>query len=173
MGTDAPHVLIVDSSVLINFLGIDRADLLAGPASQALVTEHVVAEITGDYPEQLQALTRALEAGTLRVLSVNDPNELAEIAALRRSTGNRLGIGECSAIIAASARGLQIAIDDGAAIKHIRRALPGLQIHTTKDLMVAMVRGERLSVEDADSIAATWRTHHSFNLGIRSFGDIP
>lgn len=172
MGTDAPQLLIIDSSVLINFLCIDRADLLARPGAQALVTEHVVAEVTADYPEQVQSLTTALQAGHLQVLPIDDPNELAAIAALRRTTNSRLGIGECSAIAIAVFRGLRIAVDDGAAIKHIKRELPGLQIYTTQDLMVALVRGGRLSVAEADSMAVTWSTQHSFTLKIRSFQDL-
>ena len=172
MGTDAPPILIVDSSVLINFLRIDRIDLLSSSAAQVSITEHVVAEITAEYPDQLECLNGAIARGRLDVISIDDPKELAEIARLRRITNARLGIGECSAIVVAVARGFHIAMDDSAAIKHIRRTLPTLSVHTTKDLMVALVRSDALSVEEADSIATTWSAHHSFTLKIKSFRDL-
>jgi predicted nucleic acid-binding protein len=172
MGTDAPHILIVDSSVLINFLRIDRADLLARSGAQILVTEHVVAEVTEDYPDQLVRLNSALAQNLLRVVSITDVNELKSIAELRQKTEARLGIGECSAIVVAHHRACHIAIDDGAAIRQIKKTYPSVTIHKTVDLMVRLIQDGALSVEDADSIREDWRNNHSFTIRLNSFGEL-
>jgi predicted nucleic acid-binding protein len=45
-------ILITDTSVLINFLNINRLDLLIAYPGKFLITEHVIEEITIDFPEQ-------------------------------------------------------------------------------------------------------------------------
>ena len=46
MGKDAPIILILDASVLINFLCIGRTDLLQHHPASIVITEHVPAEVT-------------------------------------------------------------------------------------------------------------------------------
>ena len=76
MGTAAPAILILDTSVLINFLAIDRSELLARLPLPVLVTQHIVAEILLDYPLQHARLAAALNAGHLRQIDVTDLSEL-------------------------------------------------------------------------------------------------
>jgi predicted nucleic acid-binding protein len=46
MGKDAPIILILDASVLINFLCIGRTDLLQHHPASIVITEHVTDEVT-------------------------------------------------------------------------------------------------------------------------------
>ena len=70
-------VVITDTSVLINFLVLDRAGLLAGLSTHRfVVTDHFRAEITAHYHEQLQRLEQAFTDRILEEISVD---ELAEV----------------------------------------------------------------------------------------------
>ena len=63
VGEHQPAIIVTDTSVLINFLRIDRTDLLAGHSHAFLATDHVAAEITDRYPDQQQRFAAALAAG--------------------------------------------------------------------------------------------------------------
>ena len=67
-------VVITDTSVLVNFLCIDRMDLIARHShrllGRLLITGHVMEEITDHYPEQQARLNAALADGTLEVVTV-------------------------------------------------------------------------------------------------------
>jgi predicted nucleic acid-binding protein len=66
-------IVITDTSVLINFLVLDQAPLLARlPDHRFVVTEHVRAEITDHYQDQLQRLEAAFAAGILEEIRVTD-----------------------------------------------------------------------------------------------------
>ena len=45
-------IVVADTSVLINFLRIDRMDLIAAHPASFIATDHVAAEIADTYPEQ-------------------------------------------------------------------------------------------------------------------------
>jgi predicted nucleic acid-binding protein len=45
-------IVVADTPVLINFLRIDRMDLIDHHPERFLATHHVEAEITSDYPDQ-------------------------------------------------------------------------------------------------------------------------
>lgn len=91
---------ITDTSVLVNFLVLDRAELLARlPGHRFVVAEHVRAEITDHYQEQLQRLEAAFAAGILEEIRVTD---LPEVQLFAQLTATGLGIGECSAIAVAA-----------------------------------------------------------------------
>ena len=93
-------IVITDTSVLINFLVLDRVELLARLSSyRFVVTDHVRAEITEHYQDQLQRLERAFEAKLLEEIGVT---ELAEVQLFAQLTATGLGIGECSAIAVAA-----------------------------------------------------------------------
>ena len=98
-----PPVLILDASVLINFLKMDRVDLIRDYPAKVIITEHVRAEVTIAYHDQLARLEDALSAGIVEELVINDLAEIEQIVRFRtEKSQNRLGMGECSAIIAAT-----------------------------------------------------------------------
>ena len=112
-------VVIADTSVLINFLVLDGVGLLARlPHYRFVVTEHVRAKVTDDFPDQLQRLEAAFTAGILEEIRVTD---LGEVQLFAQLTATRLGIGECSAIAVAARRRFARAIDDKRAVKKLAR----------------------------------------------------
>jgi len=163
--------VLLDTSVLINFLAIDRADLIAGhPEFRFVVTEHVRSEVTTHYGEQLARLEKALNEGGLQETRVESIEELALFAQLSRNP--RLGLGECAAIAAAVSRTHTLAIDDKAARKAALEHAPGLNVLDTQAVMLSLIRAGGLTIEDADAIKECWARDHSFQLKIASFGDI-
>lgn len=119
-------IVITDTSLLVNFLAIDKVGLLfTQPEKQFVVTDHVRNEITEHYAEQLQRLTIALNSGQLLEISVT---EVVEVELFANLTATGLGVGECSAIAVAANRGHAIAIDDKTAIKRIATLYPAMAV---------------------------------------------
>ena len=164
-------LLIADSSVLINFLNIDRMILIGRHEPRCAVTEHVLEEV--DDPGQREVLQAALRDGHLEVISVTDDAEIELFANLQRDV--RLGSGECSAIAVAIRRGHALAIDDRRAAREARARAAAenitLNIYGTRDIIVRLIRAGHLSLEQADILLIQWRSQHRFELGIRSFTD--
>src|SRR4051812_40130124 len=153
--------VIIDTSTLINFLRIDRVDLLAGLAAyRFLVTDHVRAEVTTHYPDQLANLESAFRDGHLGEVSLTDPAELTVFAAMQSL--RVLGDGECSALAAASVAKMPLAIDDIPARRKATAHDPGMRLLDTVGLMVEAVRAGLLTVAEADAIKADWEKNHRF-----------
>lgn len=160
--------VITDTSVLINFLAVDRAELLLEhPQLHFFITDHVRAEVTEHYPEQFSRLDAILSNGSLQQLRIDTKEELEIFAAL--TVKRRLGAGECAAIAAAVYRRWAIAIDDKAAIKLISRFYPGTPVHTTRSIMVGLIKSAVLDVTAADAIKEDWEAHHRFRLPLKTF----
>ena len=164
-------IVVADTSVLINFLRIDRMDLIGAHPASFIATDHVAAEITGTYPEQQARYSTALSAAQITEQRIDDPTEL-EIF-LRLAAKGRLGAGERAAIAVALNRGCALAIDDSRAIRRaLQEAALGenaLTILRTQDIVVELIRRKVISVEAADVILADWATNHRFKLKIDSF----
>ena len=58
-------IVVADTSVLINFLRIDRMDLIGHHPQRFLATDHVEAELTSDYPDQRMRYQAAVVSGQL------------------------------------------------------------------------------------------------------------
>ena len=170
VGETKPAIIVTDTSVLINFLRIDRMDLIAGHSHDFLATDHVAAEVSDRYPDQQKRFAEALDAGVISETRVTMPEELQLFGSLL-ATG-RLGSGECSAIALAVHRGYILAMDDRLAIRHAHEADAGLHILATQDLMVSMIREGLLEVEEADRIKRDWATRHRFRLKLGSFREL-
>jgi predicted nucleic acid-binding protein len=159
---------VLDTSVLVNFLAVDRADLLAGhPAYRFVIVDHVRGEITEHYPEQLQRLERALAAGFFVESSVD---ALDAVFATLVGEG-RLGIGECAAIALAAKRNVVLAIDDRQARNTAQRVVPGIRLESTETVMVALIRQGVIDVAAADTIKGRWEAEFRFKLKFGSFGE--
>ena len=169
VGPSASTVVVADTSVLINFLRIDRMDLLAGHSHAFIVTDHVADEVSDQYPEQQQRFEATVEAGALSQESVTSRAEIALFGTL--SASGRLGAGECSAIAVAVHRRHMLAIDDRRAAIQARRADRTLRILTTQDLMVSMIGEGLLDIVEADRIKDELAERHRFRLKLASFRD--
>ena len=170
VGALTSTLVVTDASVLVNFLRIDRMDLIAGHSHEFIVTDHVADEISDRYPEQQQRFASAVKAGALSQQSVTNPSEVSLFG--RLSASGRLGAGECSAIAVAVHRRHKLAIDDRRATIQARRADRTLRVLTTRDLMVSMIGEGLLDIVEADSIKDEWATLHRFRLKLASFRDV-
>lgn len=167
---DPVSIVIADTSVLINFLAVDRMDLIKRHSCRFFITDHVRLEITDHYQDQLSRLQEALQKGILEEISVSDVDEVETF--VQWTNLKRFGIGECACIAVALHRRYTLAIDDKKAIKQARLSCPTIPITTTQDLVVSMIKTDLLSVEDADAIKDEWASLHKFLLKIDSFGEL-
>ena len=88
---DRPAIIVTDASVLINFLRIDRIDLIAGHSHDFLATDHVANEVSDRYPDQQRRFASALDSGALTLVPVAAADELRLFASL--SATGRFGAG--------------------------------------------------------------------------------
>lgn len=160
-------IVITDTSVLINFLVLDKVHLFSALAdSRFLVTDHVRDEVTDHYPEQLNRLNRAIASKVIEEISVTD---LVEVELFAELTVTGLGVGECSAIAVAAHRNYSLAIDDKTARKRVAKRFPAMPILTTESLVILLIKENVLSVSEADVMKADWEKHHRFRLPFQSF----
>ncbi|MBX3420605.1 MAG: hypothetical protein KF752_03510 [Pirellulaceae bacterium] len=162
-------IVITDTSVLVNFLVLDQAALLARlPDHRFVVTEHVRAEITDHYQDQLQRLEAAFTAGILEEIRVTD---LPEVQLFAQLTATGLGIGECSAIAVAAHRQLALAIEDKRAVKKLKTVGLQLTLHSTETIVVLLIQHAVLTFQEADTMKQEWELHHRFRLPFGSFAE--
>jgi predicted nucleic acid-binding protein len=159
-----------DSSVLINFLRIDRLDLFAKCPCPFYITDHVREEILASFQSQKASLETGIKQEILQVISAQSEEELALFTTLKKD--NQLGSGECAAIAAASHRGYGLAIDDAQAIKKASGLLLPSSIFRTQDLVLLMIQEGCLAIEEADRLIEMWATKHRFKLKIQTFREI-
>jgi len=167
-------IVVADTSVLINFLRIDRMDLIGAHPASFIATDHVAAEIADSYPEQQARYATALTATQISEQRVDDPAELELF--LRLSAHRRLGAGERSAIAVALNRKCALAIDDSRAIQKAigETGITGasMEILRTQDIVVELIRKGVVSIQAADAILVDWAANHRFKLKIASFQDL-
>ena len=160
MATVGRSDAIIDSSTLVNFLKIDRTDLLAGhPAYRFIVVDAVQDEVTKHYGDQVARLDAAFAAGHLIRDQLPEATDPAELAAYAAMASIKIGVGERAAIAAARARNLPLAMDDERAWK---RAGAGLARMDTLTLMVALVTAGVIDVASADAVKVDWEQKHKF-----------
>ena len=163
--------VVLDATVLINFLKIDRVDLLAGhPHYQFIVTDHVAAEISDLYPEQKTIFDDAIASSGLLQVSLTSEKEIQEFVELEKL--KRLGDGECAALAYASTHELPIAVDDIPAQKAAKRRYKSISILTTKDLMIDLIQASIIDITTADEIKHQWEHQHRFKMLFGSFAEL-
>lgn len=168
---DLPNaILVTDTSVLVNFLRIDRMELLGGLPCRFLVTDHAASELTDFYPEQVERYEAALASGHVEACTVTDEAALDIFGRLTSTT--RLGVGESATIAHAIVTGAGVAIDDRRAINETQRIAEGLVIVRTADLMVQVIQCAILTVEEADAIKDDWAANHRFRIPVASFAEM-
>lgn len=162
-------IIICDTSVLINFLKIERIALFEKCSYDFYIADHVQEEITIHYNDQCNLLDDALQKGTLSKVSVEDPRELHLFGELSKS--GLLGAGECAAISVAYHREWLLAIDDKQAIKKTESLLLPERILRTHQLFILMIQEQLLDVDEAESLIETLATKHRFRLKNESLRD--
>ena len=167
------HV-IADASVLINFLRIDRMDLIGSHPGFFIATDKVADEIS--YSDQKSRYKAALSSGCLVQQRIEDPLEVEQFLRLDLEYGRHLGAGELSAIAVALSRNCSLAIDDNRAVRDALRKIglgdrPG-RIIRTQDMIVELIRRNLLALKEAESIKVDWETNHRFALKFSSFREL-
>jgi predicted nucleic acid-binding protein len=164
--TDGRLLVVGDACVLINFLVAGCLDSLTqNPLFHFVVTEHVVSEIT--EPSQAEALSAAISAGHITVITVNNPEELATFGELRRF----LGSGESAALAAAFHRNLVFATDDRRTRREADKRLGTGRLLTTPGILLAAIQGGILTVQEADKIKVTLEKNR-FRMSFVTFADL-
>jgi predicted nucleic acid-binding protein len=164
------QLVVLDTSVLLNFLRVGRLDLLVElPGHEFLVTDHVRGEVTDHASSQL--LVAALAEKRLREERVDAPDEVAAFGQL--TAVRTLGVGECAALAVAVCRRLRIAIDDKAARKKATAMFGFERFVGTADLVVSAIQSGIVDVVAADHMKLRWQTELRFHLTINSFRDLP
>ena len=91
MARQGPTTIVLDTSVLLNFVNIGRLELLGQLGTPVVLLDQVLDEIR--RPEQRETVEDAVAAGILDLQSIRNPVEVALFAGLR--VDGRLGAGEC------------------------------------------------------------------------------
>jgi predicted nucleic acid-binding protein len=168
MQSDFHHLVFVDASTLINFLRIDRLDLLTECWTKLSIVEEVLSEIVDS--DQLAILQKALDAESINIYRVTDLNDIELGTTLYDKHG--LGRGEAFSFVAAKREKATLAIDDGRAIKQASRHVPGVPILKTPDMVVRAIRLSRLTISEADAIKSEWAVKYRFRLAFESFSEL-
>lgn len=160
-------VVVCDACVLINFLIVDRLDLLSkNPAYRFVVTEHVTQEVT--EPDQNARLRGAIESGDIEQIDLSDPPGLLLFAELRET----LGGGEAAAIALAVQQSWAIATDEGGRTRReIEGRLGENRLLTTPGILLDAIRHGTLSIDDADRIKRELEDRR-FKMSFKSFADL-
>lgn len=160
--------IVLDTSVLLNFVKIGRIDLLGRLDTPVVVLDQVLDEVR--RPQQRKAVEDAVAADTLGIHSVRNPAEVSLFAELR--TGGRLGAGECAVLAVALTRGWIAGLQDRRAQIEGQRRRKDLAICRTEDLVLKLIQSGKLTVEEADSFLAEWAARHHFKSRLTSFREI-
>lgn len=163
-------IFVTDTSVLVNFLRIDRMELLGALPCRFIVTDHAAGELTDFYPDQVERYYAAVAAGQVEACTVTDEAAL-EIFGQLTST-SRLGVGESATIAQAMVIGAGVAIDDRRAINEAKQISGELVIVRTADLMVRMIEQAVMTVAEADAIKDDWAANHRFRIPVASFAEL-
>lgn len=92
---DGRILVVADTSFLINFLALNRMDILQGLRGYAFrIANHVVGEV--EYEDQKERLHDALVKGTLSEIEITNLSEIALYTELRRFLGD--GESACPAV---------------------------------------------------------------------------
>ncbi len=161
---DKPPV-VIDTSVLLNFVNIGRIGLLACLGTSVVLLDQVMAEVI--RPEQIAEIEEAVVTDTLELHQVTDPDELALFVHL--AAAGRLGTGECAVLATAITRHWIAGLQDKRAIKEGKRLNKDLALWQTEDIVLELIRNGYLTVEEADGFLVEWKEKYRFKSNYSSF----
>jgi len=136
---------VTDASVLFNFLGLGRLELLTGLPRRAVLTPEVNAETRRNRAP----LEAALAAGEIAIES--PPLELAD-AALFARLARRLSLDDASCVVAAKVLGADLATDDRATRRAAADLLPAGALVGTEELLAEAVRARLMTLAEGDAL---------------------
>ena len=157
----------MDTSVLINLAILDRIGLL-GALTQLrfVIPGEVLAEVT--KPQQRRRVAKALEAGLLEEVALDEPEPLARFAALRK----QMKLGEAACLALAVAKGWLFACDEGRVVRRKATRLLGKnRLLNTPGLFLLGIRTGFWTVDQADEAKAVLEAHR-YRLKFGSFWEL-
>ena len=159
----------LDANVLINFLSVQRLDLLEClPGFRFVVPMQVVQEVCHpDFPDQTALLRASLAAGRLREetsASAAKSSYFAEFCQV-------MDLGEAACLALAEARGWHVASDEKGIFMGIaQKRLGENRILNTPGIMLLAIKAGLLQVQEADALKARWEPQR-FKAAFASFAD--
>ena len=163
-----PTPIVLDTSVLLNFVKIGRVELLGQLDTSVVLLDQIVDEVR--RPEQRKVVKDAVAVGTLDLQSVRNPVEVALFTELR--AGGRLGAGECAVLAVALTRDWVAGLQDRRARTEGQRRREDLALCQTEDLVLTLIKADYLTIEEADEFLVEWSAKHRFRSRLTSFRDL-
>lgn len=165
---DGRILVVADTSFLVNFLVLDRLDILRGLRRYAFhVPNHVVAEVR--YEEQRRRLHAAMDEGGLTELEITDLTETSLYMELRQF----LDDGESACLAVAVSRSWVIAADEkGRLRREIFTRLGEEYLLNTPGALVAALRAGILMVSEAEEIRRQLALHRFVMADVPPFEEL-
>lgn len=140
---DGRALLVVDTSVLLNFAVLDRLNLFAESGFRTYIPNHVLEEVRSEGNRA--RVDAALDSGLLVLLEITDLEEMTRYAAYRR----RFGDGESAALAVGLARGWAVAVDEmGPVRREVIERLGDDHLVTTPRLLERAVKRGALALAE-------------------------
>lgn len=167
--TDGQSCVITDANILINFIKIDRLDILQKLQIYAFyIPEEVYVEIT--YPAQRLVLDQVLGEGWLRKTEIADQNELLSYTRYRQQMGD----GEAACLAIATCRRWIMACDEEKnklISREIQYELGKGYLLNTPGILLKAIHESILTVSQADAIKCSL-AQNRFVMSFASFQDL-
>jgi len=165
--TDDPKSVLIDATVLINFIHLDQLNLLGKlKRYRFVIPEHVAVEIT--HKDQAEVLKKAIQRDILEQAAITDMMEMADYAEFHKT----LGQGESACLAIAVNRGFFVASDEKGVFRRlVLKKIGQERLLTTPDLILSAVRSKLITVAQADKWKAILETHR-FKMKFQSFKDL-
>jgi predicted nucleic acid-binding protein len=165
--------VVLDTTVIVNFLVLGRADLFAHFDGTAFwVSQEVLGEVA-DFQDVtlLVQLDQLMQDKVFHRVEHYEMEELRLFGELRDP--RVLGDGECAAISLAIHRGWILATDDKPAGRELLRRLPDESKRmTTASLLIELIQSQHLSIADADAMKERLARDYRFRMKFHSFADL-
>lgn len=168
MPQQGPTPIVLDTSILLNFVKIGRIELLGQLGTSVMLIDQVFDEVRRS--EQRAVVKGAVASGTLELQSVREPVEVVLFTELR--AGGRLGAGECAVLAVALTRNWIAGLQDRKAYAEGQRRREGLVLCQTEDLVLILIEAGYLTIEEADGFLVEWAAKHRFRSRLTSFRDL-
>lgn len=168
MTAPAPgKVVVSDADVLINFLNVDRLDILTElPGFAFFVPDHVDAEILRE--DQRRVVERSYDEGKLQRRTLTDLDAIEVFADLRLVMGR----GEAAWIALARKTGWFVVSDErGVVRRKVAELLGPDRLVTTPGIIVLGIRAGLIAVDEADRLRAAL-ARHRFRMRFDSFREV-
>jgi predicted nucleic acid-binding protein len=164
---DGRLLVVADSSFLINFLAVDRMDILSRlPQFRFHFVNHVRAEIR--YESQRVRLQAATEAGGVTEIEVTEPGEILLYDEFR----SFLGDGESASLAVAVSRRWIIAADEkGRFRRELLTRLGENYLFDTLGALLTAIRANVITVAHAEALRRQLQAHR-FQMDSTPFDEL-